>query len=133
MDTQDRPLDEDVAELEREAQKAVDREIAARAELDAAIKNRVSVYEKIGAGADRARAFIDAYVNPAQPNPEPVAPDVAAPAPAVEPPVFTDVASAELTPVDTSGGFAETIGEGLTILASEDAPAADQTNADVQG
>lgn len=117
----DLPLADDVAELKREAQRAVDREIYARSELEAAIVNRVAVREKIGAGSADAIAFIDAYTNPALPNPsEPIAADVAGPAPEVEPPVFTDVSSIELTPDSTSGGFAgEGVAEGLTLPSAE--------------
>lgn len=102
--TDDLPLGDDVAELRREAQKAVDREVAARAELAAAIENRQNVRAMIAGGSAEAVAFIDAYVNPAVPNPEPVAPEVAAPPPAVEPPVFTSVDDANVAPDNSSGG-----------------------------
>jgi hypothetical protein len=116
MDRADLPLDEDIAELNREAQKAVDREIAARIELDAAISNRVAVRAKLSDGSGAAIAFIDNYVNPVKPNPEPVAPEVAAPPPAVEPPVFTSVDSADLTPETTSGGAAEVVADELNVI-----------------
>lgn len=108
----DLPLEQDIAEIEREAQLAVDGEIKARAALEQAIARRVDVYNKIGEGAARAKAFIDAYVNPAQPNPEPIAPDVAEPAPATEPPVYTDVSTPGADVVDTTGGVADVAIEG---------------------
>lgn len=114
-DNTDLPLDADVAELNREAQKAVDREIAARAELDAAIQNRIAVRAQIADGSAAAVAFIDAYVNPTAPNPAPIAPEVAAPAPVEEPPVFTEVVSDTLAPDETSGGFAPVIDAGFTL------------------
>lgn len=106
MDAQDAPLETDVAELKREAQKAVDREIAARVELDAAISNRVAVRAMIGGGSADALAFIDAYTNPTVANPAPIAPDVAAPLPVDEPPVFTTVDDLQVDPENTTGGDA---------------------------
>jgi hypothetical protein len=111
---QDLSLDVDVAELKREAQKAVDRNIRARQELADSNAELDAVEAKIAAGSQDALDFVRAYRNPVKPNPaEPIAPDVAQPAPAAEPPVFTDVATAELTPDTTSGGYAEVIGDGL--------------------
>lgn len=119
----DLPLDADVAELRREAQKAVDREIAARTELAAAIANREEVRAKVAAGAADALAFIDAYVNPAVPAPAPIAPEVAAPAPAVEPPVFTTVDSADVAPDNSSGGVSEVAPELEVLPPVEDGEA----------
>lgn len=98
------PLEADVAELNREAQAAVDRCIAARVELDASITNLSDVRSKIAEGSAAAVAFIDAYTNPQTPNLPPVAPEVAAPAPAEEPPVFTTVDTIVLDTTNTSGG-----------------------------
>lgn len=126
----DLPLDADVAELRREAQKAVDREIAARIELAAAIENRIAVRAKVAAGAADAVAFIDNYVSPVVPNPAPLAPEVAAPAPAIEPPVFTTVESAELSPETTSGGRAPVIDD---LLDVPEAPAPVETSSEGEG
>ena len=115
---EDLPLSDDVAELNREAQKAVDREIAARVELQASIDNRIATRKSIADGSKAATDFIDAYVNPAVPNPPPVAPDVAVPAPPETPtsgtPVFTDVSTDVLTPDTTSGGVS-TVADGLDV------------------
>lgn len=119
MDRPDLPLADDTAELKREAQKAVDREIAARVELAAAIENRVSVRALIGAGSAAALAFIDAYTNPTVANPEPIAPEVAAPPVDVEPPVYTDVTDIEVNPGNTSGGDASIDGDFDFIPPSE--------------
>lgn len=112
---EDLSLDEDVAELKREAQKAVDREIAARVELKAAIDNRISVRAKLAGGSAEAVAYIDSYVNPAAEAPTPIAPEVAAPAPVVEPPVFTTVDDTNVTPENSSGGVA-TVADALTVV-----------------
>ncbi|HYD87103.1 MAG TPA: hypothetical protein VEA80_06500 [Vitreimonas sp.] len=126
----DQPLDADVAELEREVQKAVDRNVRAREELAASNAELDAVEAKIADGAQKALDFLRAYRNPVTPNPaEPIAPDVAAPAPAAEPPVFTDVASPELTPETTSGGFAETIGETFVVPAEVSGEASAETGA----
>jgi len=114
---EDLSLDEDVAELNREAQKAVDREVAARAELAAAIENRVAVRAKIAGGSADAVAFIDNYVNPVVAAPPPIAPEVAAPAPAVEPPVFTTVDDANVAPENSSGGVSVIADELVVVPA----------------
>lgn len=111
----DLSLDEDIAALRHEAQKAVDREVAARVELAAAIENRQAVRAKLAAGSSDALAFIDAYVNPAAPNPAAIAPEVAAPPPAVEPPVFTTVTDEFVAPDNSSGGSAP-VDEALTVV-----------------
>jgi hypothetical protein len=111
----DNTLDEDIIALEHEAQKAVDREIAARVELDAAINNRVAVRAKLSEGSARAIAFIDQYVNPTEPNPEPIVPEVAQPAPAEEPPVFTTVDTGDISPDNSTGGESE-VAEELELV-----------------
>jgi hypothetical protein len=111
----DLSLDDDLAALRHEAQKAVDREVAARAELAAAIENRQAVRAKLAAGSSDALAFIDAYVNPTIPNPGPIAPEVAAPPPAIEPPVFTTVSDEFVAPDNSSGGAAP-VDEALTVV-----------------
>lgn len=111
----DKPLRDDVAELNREAQKAVDRVIAARVELAAALENINTVRGLIEDGSAAAVLFIDNYMNPAVPNPAPIAPDVAADPPPEEPPVFTDVATATLDAATTSGGEAEVIDDAFDV------------------
>jgi hypothetical protein len=80
---------------------------------------------KVSQGADRALAFVRQYRNPAAPNPPPIAPEVAAPPPAEEPPVFTDVSSPVLAPDETSGGFAPIIAGEFVLPGVDDAPATD--------
>jgi hypothetical protein len=105
----DQSLDLDIAEVEREGQKLVDENIDLRARL-AANNAALDEYDaKVSQGADRALAFVRQYRNPAVPNPAPIAPEVAAPPPAEEPPVFTTIDSPVLDPMDTSGGFAPEI------------------------
>lgn len=119
----DLPLSDDVLAIRAEAQKAVDREIAARVELQAAIDNRVDVRAKIADGDAAALAYIDAYVNPHVDNPPtPIAPEVAAPPPAEEPPVFTDVTTPVVAPENSSGGQAD-VHEDLEVTAPEPVPA----------
>lgn len=123
---EDVPLSEDVVELNREAQRAVDRVIAARVELAAAIENVNDVRAKIAEGSASAVAFIDNYMNPTVPNPAPVAPDVAAEPPAEEPPVFTTVDDTDVALDNSSGGEAETVDEAFEVLVPEaEAPVAD--------
>ena len=116
---EDVPLSEDVVELNREAQRAVDRVIAARVELAAAIENVNDVRVKIAEGSASAVAFIDNYMNPTVPNPPPVAPDVAAEPPAEEPPVFTTVDDTDVALDNSSGGEAETVDEAFEVLVPE--------------
>lgn len=119
MAADDLPLDEDVAELNREAQRAVDRVIAARAELAASIENINAVRAKIADGSNAAVAFIDAYMNPTVPNPpEPVAPDVAAPPPAEEPPVYTTVDTITVEATNSSGGES-VVDSALEVIATD--------------
>lgn len=123
----DLPLDADVAELKREAQKAVDRLVAARVELADAIANINTVRGSIAGGSSDAVAFIDNYMNPVAANPAPIAPEVAAPPPAVEPPVFTSVETADLTQDTTSGGSAPVVADELNVV--EAPPAGEGTDA----
>lgn len=116
MSMEDRPVGDDVAELNREAQKAVDRVIAARVELAAAIDNINSVRQQIADGSAAATAFIDNYMSPSLPNPPPVAPEVAAPPPAVEPPVFTTVDDTTIAIDNSSGGTAPVIADEFEVV-----------------
>lgn len=126
----DLPLDADVAELNREAQRAVDRVIAARVELDASIKDLLAKREVIAGGSAAAVSFIDAYMNPVAAPPPPVAPEVAAPPPAVEPPVFTTVETAELSPETTSGGTAVVIDDAFDVPEAPAPVGEGETSAD---
>lgn len=101
----DKPLDEDLAEVEREGQMLVDRNIKARKELDDS-NTALNDYEaKVATGAERALNFVRQYRNPTQPNPEaPLAGDVAMQPLPEEPPVFTTVTDTDLNPGNTSGG-----------------------------
>lgn len=126
----DKPLDQDIAEVEREGQMLVDRNIRAREELDASNKALDDYETKVQTGADRALNYIRQYRNPSQSNPAPIAPDVAATAPATEPPVFTTVDSLDVNTSTTSGGSVESIpGEFNTEFeAGDEAVAAGDTN-----
>lgn len=66
---------------------------------------------------DELDAWIAANRDPHTPTPPPIAPEVAAPPPAIEPPVFTTVDTAALTPDTTTPGYAPTIDP--TLLAPE--------------
>jgi hypothetical protein len=99
------------AEMNAAAQKAVDRAIAARVELAAAIEGINAVRAEIADGSAAAVAFIDQYMNPTAANPEPIAPEVAAPEPAIEPPVFTTIEDADITLENSSGGASEVADE----------------------
>lgn len=113
----------DLKQAAREkAQRAVDRNIAARAELDSSNHEIEALLLEVDQAEDETVAFINAYKNPAVENPAPLVPEIAAPAPVEEPPVFTDVASPVLSPDDTSGGFAAVVAEEF-VLPSADAPA----------
>lgn len=105
-------------------QRAVDRNIAARAELDASNKELEEVREALVGGDAATLAYLDQYRNPSLPNPPaPLVPDVAAPPPAEEPPVFTSVDSTTLDTATTSGGSAETIADNFEQVApTPDAP-----------
>ena len=103
---EDLPLFEDLAAVYVEAQKRVDRVIAARVELGAALNDLHAGRDSMFAGVTEAVKFIDDYLNPTVPNPAPISPetvDVALPVEA-EIPVFTTVDDAGLTSETTSGG-----------------------------
>lgn len=125
----DLPLDADLAEIQREAQKVTDRETAARVELAAAIEARVSFRAAVSAKFTDVVAYIDDYVSPVVAAPPPIAPEVAAPPPAVEPPVFTTVDSAEVAPENSSGGVSE-VAEDLVVV---EAPPAGEGAGDAGG
>jgi hypothetical protein len=98
-------LSEDLLEIHREAQKRVDRVIAARVELAAAMDDLVAGRESILKASEKAVAFVDAYLNPVMVNPEPIAPEVAMELPPeAEIPVFTTVDAEGLTYFNVSGG-----------------------------
>lgn len=102
---EDLPLNEDLVELHAEAQKRVDRVVAARVELGAAMQDLAAGREEIFTASAKAVKFIDDYLNPVVVNPEPIAPEVAIELPAeVEIPVFTTVDDDDLTFYNTSGG-----------------------------
>lgn len=101
----DVPLNEDLVALHAEAQKRVDRVVLARIELAAAIADLVDGREDIFTESAKAVKFIDDYLNPSVPNPEPIAPEVALELPPeVEIPVFTTVDDEGLAFDNTSGG-----------------------------
>lgn len=114
-DREDLSLDEDIAEIHREGQKIVDEETRIRGMLADVIARRVAYREKVAAISPQAVAFIDNYVHPTVANPAPLAPEVAAPPPAEEPPVFTTVGVAELSPETTSGGAAPVVDEAFDL------------------
>ena len=98
-------LTEDLNEIHREAQKRVDRVIAARVELAAAMEDLVAGRESILKASADAVKFVDDYLDPRVANPEPIAPEVAAELPPeVEIPVFTTVDAEGLTYFNVSGG-----------------------------
>lgn len=103
------------------AQRMVDRNVAARIELEASNKEISDYLTEVETVDKEIHAFVDAYRNPTVANPPPIDPAVAATPPAEEPAVFTDVSSTDLAPEETSGGFAETIAEPLAV--PEAAPA----------
>lgn len=71
----DKPLDEDIAELNREGQKAVDRNIRARQELADSEAELDAFLAKVASGSQAALDYVKAYRNPAEPTPEPIAPE----------------------------------------------------------
>ena len=98
-------LSEDLNELNREAQKRVDRVVAARVELGAAMEDLIAGREEILKASAAAVKFVDDYLNPTVANPEPIAPEVAIELPPeAEIPVFTTVDAEGLTWFNTSGG-----------------------------
>jgi hypothetical protein len=98
-------LNEDLVEIHREAQKRVDRVVAARVELNAAMEDLVAGRESILAASAQAVKFVDDYLNPTVANPEPIAPEVAMELPPeAEIPVFTTVDDEGLAYFNTSGG-----------------------------
>lgn len=101
----DLTLEEDLGEIHREAQKRVDRVVAARIELAEALKDLVMGRDSILAASAKAVGFVDEYLNPTVANPEPIAPEVAVEfPPEAEIPVFTTVDEEGLTWFNTSGG-----------------------------
>lgn len=103
----DLTLTEDLAEVHREAQKRVDRVVAARVELAAAMDDLMAGRASILTASAQAIKFVDDYLNPTVANPEPIAPEVAAVFPPEEEiPVFTTVDEDGLAFYNTSGGEA---------------------------
>lgn len=125
----DLSLSEDLGEVRREIQKRVDRVIAARAELNAAVIDLADGRQQVLDKSAAAVAFVDAFNNPLAENPPPLAPEVAAPAPEVEPPVFTTVNEAEATATNTSGGSAE-VDPGNVIVLPDSGPTPEAVAAD---
>ena len=110
----DLTLEEDLGEIHREAQKRVDRVVAARIELGEALKELVVGRDSILAASAKAVGFVDEYLNPTVANPEPIAPEVAAEfPPEAEIPVFTTVDEEGLAWFNTSGGEVAMDGEVL--------------------
>lgn len=95
------------AEVNARVQRAVDRNVAARSELDASNQELADIENELVTGDAATLNFLRAYRNPTTPNPEPIAPEVAAPPPVEEPPVFTDVSTPTITPDTTSGGVSD--------------------------
>lgn len=126
----DLSLSDDLAEVRREIQKRVDRVVAARVELDAAIADLADGREQVLSKSAAAVAFIDAFNNPLAANPPPLEPEVAAPPPAVEPPVFTTVTEPEAAPTNTSGGSAASVDPGNVIVLPETQPTPEAVAAD---
>ena len=101
----DLTLEEDLGEIHREAQKRVDRVVAARIELGEALKDLVVARDNILSASAKAVGFVDEYLNPTVANPEPIAPEVAVEfPPEAEIPVFTTVDEEGLAWFNTSGG-----------------------------
>lgn len=121
----DLPLPEDLKEIYSEAQMRVDRVIRARVELADAIADLVDGRETIFTEAALAVKFIDDYLNPTVPNPEPIAPEVADETlpPEEEIPVFTTVDTDELAFDNTSGGEVDITPEELVEDFGEFVPA----------
>lgn len=120
----DVPLNEDLVALHQEAQKRVDRVVLARIELAAALADLVAGREEIFTESAKAVKFIDDYLNPTVPNPEPIAPEVALELPPeVEIPVFTTVDDDDLAYDNTSGGEVDIEPEVLVEEFGEFVPA----------
>lgn len=119
------------AEVHKRVQIAVDRNVAARGELAASNEELQGIVTDLQSGDAGTLNFVLAYLNPTLPNPEPIAPDVAAPAPAEEPPVFTDISTPDITPDTTSGGESDIAAslpvEGFQDLVPVDEAAAPDT------
>jgi hypothetical protein len=126
----DLSLADDLAEVRGEIQRRVDRVVAARVELGAALTDLADGREQVLTKSANAVAFVDAFLNPLADNPPPIAPDVAAPPPAVEPPVFTTVTEAEATQGNTSGGSADTVDPGNVIVLPDSEPTPEAVAAD---
>ncbi len=124
---------QDQAAVNATVQKAVDRNVAARAELQASNEELQGIVGDLQTGDAATLNFVLAYMNPTTPNPEPIAPDVATPPPQVEPPVFTDISTPTITPDTTSGGSSDVAAslpvEEFPALVEENppTPAADTT------
>lgn len=120
----DLPLNEDLLAVYQEAQKKVDRVVLARIELAAAIEDLVKGREEIFHKTAEAVKFIDDYLNPTVPNPEPIAPEVAAELPPEEEiPVFTTVDTDDLAFYNTSGGVVDITPEEVVEEFGEFVPA----------
>lgn len=130
MERVDLSLAEDLTEVRSEIQRRVDRVTAARVELDAALVDLADGREQVLTKSAAAVAFVDAFLNPLASNPPPLEPEVAAPPPAVEPPVFTTVDTPEATPVNTSGGEAGAVDPSNVIVLPETQPTPAAVEAD---
>lgn len=108
------------------AQKLIDENVQARANLDASNKRLdafVSQAEAVDAAIHKA---VSDYKNPAVPNPPPIDPATAAPPPAEEPPVFTTVDTDVVGGAETSGGESD-VHEAFTPVtdSTDSAPQSD--------
>lgn len=117
-------IDESIANIHRAVQMDCDENTDLRARLDASNKKLARDVELVGPIAPEAAAYLAKYLDIAQPNPTtPLAPDVAAPPPAVEPPVFTTVDTATADVTNTTGGHAPDIDDAHDVVAPPAPPA----------
>ncbi len=104
MDRADLPLEEDIAEIHREVQVAVNEVKAAQDVLAAKNARLDEVLGAVSGVSPSAAAYITDFRNPATAEPAPIAPDVPAPVVTVEtPPTGEGTVTAD--------GAAETTGE----------------------
>jgi hypothetical protein len=96
----DLPLADDVAEIHREVQVAVNEVKAAKAVLAEKEARLDSVYATVGTISTQAREFIDAYRNPAVADPPPLVPEVPPSVVTVETPAENEGAA----PADGAAG-----------------------------
>lgn len=104
-------LKERIAAVHQTVQEIVNKNIAARAVLDASNAELAEAEGLAGGVSPEAARFLAAYRSPIIENPAPLAPEVPMPevitVPPIteEPTVFTDAGEPAITPDNTSGGF----------------------------